>query len=78
MNALKIHQECVQAQITNNSELNKQNRLDYLEEGKKQQQKLENDRQKIMEIKKRKIESLNGLPIDDKYKRDLVKKKVSF
>jgi len=31
-----------------------------------------------MEIKKRKIESLNGLPIDDKYKRDLVKKKVSF
>jgi len=64
--------------MANNEELSKKNRLDYLEEGKRAQQKLDNDRQKILEIKKRKIESLNGLPIADKYKHELLNKKVSF
>ena len=36
------------------------------------------DREKILEIKKRKIESLNGLPIAEKYKHELLNKKVSF
>jgi len=31
-----------------------------------------------MEIKKRKIECLKNLPIDEKYKHELYNKKVSF
>ena len=77
-NALRLHQDCVRAQIANNAEVKKQDRLDYLEEGKKTSQQLEEQRQKIMEIKKRKIESVQGLEIPDKYKQELLKKKVSF
>lgn len=45
-------------QITNNSEVKKQQRLDYLEEGRKVRQRLEEERQKVETIKKGKLDGL--------------------
>jgi hypothetical protein len=41
--------------------------LDYLEEGRKVRQKIEDERRKIETIKQKKIEDLQGLNIPDKY-----------
>jgi hypothetical protein len=42
-------------QIEKNSSLTQQERLDYLEEGKKVRQKLEDDRLKVESIKQKKL-----------------------
>lgn len=47
--------------------MKKQDRLDYLEEGRKVRQKLEEDRQKVEGIKQAKLHSLGKLGIDNKY-----------
>lgn len=47
--------------------MKKQERLDYLEEGRKVRQKLEEDRQKVEGIKHSKLQSLGKLGIDNKY-----------
>ena len=54
-------------QIGMNSETTKQARLDYLEEGRKVRQKLEEDRLKVDGIKQQKLASLGKLGIDNKY-----------
>lgn len=47
--------------------MKKQERLDYLEEGRKVRQKLEEDRLKVEGIKQSKLQSLGKLGIDNKY-----------
>lgn len=64
-------------QIQQNSEKKKQDRLDFLEEGKKIRQRLEDERMKVEGIKQRKMNELNDLGISDKYKAELAKKKIT-
>lgn len=59
-----------------NTEVKKQDRLDYLEEGKRVRSKLAEDRMKIESIKARKLEEINQLGIEEKYRAELAKKKI--
>ncbi len=45
-------------QIEKNGEVKKQDRLDYLEEGKRVRQKLEDDRLKVEAIKQQKLKGI--------------------
>lgn len=47
--------------------MKKQERLDYLEEGRKVRQRLEEERLKVEGIKNAKLQSLGKLGIDNKY-----------
>lgn len=58
-------------QIGRNADTSKQQRLDYLEEGRKVRQKIEDERLKVERIKGQKLQGLQGLGIADKYKTDL-------
>ncbi|MFS8160129.1 MAG: hypothetical protein ACMG6E_07950, partial [Candidatus Roizmanbacteria bacterium] len=57
------HSVQLRTQITSNDEKSKQDRLDYLEEGRKVRQKIEQERQKIQAIKNKKIDELTNLSI---------------
>ena len=48
-------------------EVKKQERLDYLEEGRKVRQRLEDERVKVDGIKGKKLQDLQKLGIDSKY-----------
>lgn len=48
--ALVDHSKKIRGQIATNESLKKQERLDYLEEGRKVREKIENERQKIKDI----------------------------
>lgn len=63
-------------QITTNAEVRKQERLDYLEEGRKVRQRIEDERKKVEGIKMTKLKQLQTLGIEDKYQADLAKKRV--
>ena len=63
-------------QIGMNGEVRKQERLDYLEEGRKVRQRIEDERLKVERIKKSKLDGLVGLGIEDKYQADLAKKRI--
>ena len=76
--ALIEHQKKIQAQIAANESLKKQDRLDYLEEGKKVRESIQADRDKIKDIQAAKINELGNLGIDNKYMYELQKKTVSF
>jgi len=52
---LRNHANVVRAQISKNDNVKQQDRLDYLEEGKKVRQKLEDDRLKVESIKQKKL-----------------------
>lgn len=54
--ALKTHQKCIQSQIGKNDDVRKQDRLDYLEEGAKTRDKINNEREKIKGIKEAKLD----------------------
>ena len=56
--------------------MTQQDRLDYLEEGKKVRQKLEEERLKIEGIKQRKLNDLQSLGVEQKYQYELAKKKI--
>lgn len=56
--------------------MTQQERLDYLEEGKKVRQKLEDDRLKVEGIKQRKLNELQQLGVEQKYQYELAKKKI--
>lgn len=77
-NVLLQHSSQLRTQIVNNDEKSKQERLDYLEEGRKVRQKIEEERRKIEAIKQKKITQMDQLNIPDKYKAELAKKKVTF
>ena len=63
-------------QIQINSEVKKQHRLDYLEEGRKVRQRIEDERLKVEGIKANKLKDLDQLGIEGKYKTDLSKKRI--
>ena len=63
-------------QIGINAELKKQQRLDYLEEGRKVRQKIEDERLKVEGIKAQKLQGLRDIGIADKYQADLSKKRI--
>lgn len=65
--AFKSHATAIRTQIGKNDDVKKQERLDYLEEGRKVRQKLEDDRQKVEGIKGQKLMSLQKMGIDGKY-----------
>lgn len=48
--ALVDHSKKIRAQISNNEANKKQDRLDYLEEGRKVREKIDNERSKIKDI----------------------------
>ncbi len=66
----------VRNQISKNESLKQQERLDYLEEGKKVRQKLEDDRLKVEAIKQKKLNQIQDLGIEQKYQYELAKKKI--
>ena len=65
-------------QILQNDERKKQDRLDYLEEGRRVRNKIDEERQKIERIKDKKLTTLKGDAIPEKYTTELAKKKVGF
>ena len=75
---LKKHSTQLRSQIHQNDEKSKQHRLDYLEEGKKVRQKIDDERRKIEAIKAKKLTELTGLDIPEKYTAELAKKKIAF
>lgn len=74
--AFKNHATAIRDQIGKNDEVKKQGRLDYLEEGRKVRQKLDDERVKVEGIKGQKLQGLQKLGIDNKYQADLSKKKI--
>lgn len=77
-NALIQHSTKIRAQISTNEASKKQDRLDYLEEGRKVRENIQNERVKINDIKHAKIDELKNIGIDNKYLYELQKKTVSF
>lgn len=73
---LRNHANVVRQQISKNEQINQQNRLDYLEEGKKVRQKLEDERLKLEAIKQSKLNSIQDMGIEKKYQYELAKKKI--
>ena len=67
-----------QVSIAANEDTKKQDRLDYLEEGRKVREKIDNERDKIKDIQQAKIEELKAANINDKYLYEINKKTVSF
>lgn len=76
--ALVEHSKKIRNQISTNEAGKKQDRLDYLEEGRKVRENIQNERVKIGDIKNAKIDELKNLGIDNKYLYELQKKTVSF
>jgi len=64
---LRNHATTIRAQIRNNEETSKQDRLDYLEEGRKVRQRLEDERLKVEGIKAKKLQGLKDIGIEGKY-----------
>ncbi|CAI2366155.1 unnamed protein product [Moneuplotes crassus] len=73
---LREHANKLRSQITQNEEVKKQERLDYLEEGRKVRQSQAEERARLEMIKKKKLNDLKNLGISDKYTSDLSKKKI--
>ena len=57
-------------------EVSKQDRLDYLEEGRKVRQRLEDERLKVEGIKVKKLNTLKEIGIEEKYQAELAKKRI--
>jgi hypothetical protein len=75
---LHQHSHQLRTQIIQNEEYKKQDRLDYLEEGRRVRQNLENERKRLEQIKHNKLSELQHLGISDKYQADLSRKKITF
>lgn len=75
---LKNHSHQLRTQIIQNEEVKKQDRLDYLEEGRRVRQNLENERQRLETIRVEKLNELKDLGISGKYQADLSRKKITF
>jgi len=70
------HSQTIREQINVNADKKKQDRLDYLEEGKKVRQRIEDERLKVEGIKGEKLQGIKDLGIAEKYMADLAKKKI--
>lgn len=76
--ALIDHSNKIRTQISANEDIKKQDRLDFLEEGRKVREKIDMERDKIKGIQQAKIQELKDVGIDNKYLYELNKKTVSF
>ena len=65
-------------QIDHNAEEKKQEKLDYLEEGRKVRQKMADEILKLETIKDNKLNQMKTIGINDKYQTDLKSKKITF
>jgi len=74
--AFRAHAQTIRDQIGMNSETTKQHRLDYLEEGRKVRQRIEDERLKVERIKAQKLQGLVDVGIEGKYQADLSKKRI--
>lgn len=77
-NILLQHSKQLRSQIQQNDEIVKQDRLDYLEEGRLVRQEQEAQKKKLEHIKNSKLGEMKDLGIPDKYQADLAKKKVDW
>lgn len=75
---MRDHANTLRQQIAQNDEVKKQERLDYLEEGKRTRAKIDEDRNKILRIKENKLNQMYSHKIPEKYTIELKTKKVSF
>ena len=72
------HSSKIRTQISTNEDLKKQDRMDFLEEGRKVREKIDMERDKIKGIQAAKINELQDVGINNKYLYELNKKTVSF
>lgn len=75
---LHSHSHQLRTQIIQNEEVKKQERLDYLEEGRRVRQNLENEKQRLEQIKMTKLHEIQDMGISSKYQADLSRKKITF
>lgn len=75
---MKAHSEQLKKQIAINEEKKKQEKREFLEDGKKVRDNLTNERHLIEYIKEEKLNELYSIGIDDKYTTELKKKKINF
>jgi hypothetical protein len=73
---LRTHADQLRAQIVQNEEIKKQERLDYLEEGRRVRQEQGDEKMRLESIKEKKLHELIGVGISEKYTADLSKKKI--
>merc|ERR1712178_418010 len=72
------HPRDVQEQITKNEAQRRQERLDYLEEGRKLRKEIEKEKNHLNDIKDRKIKEMQVSGVPDKYLTELMRHKVEF
>lgn len=72
------HRRDVQEQISKNEAMRRQERLDYLEEGRKLRKEIEKEKKHLVEIKDRKIHELRNSGVPGKYLTELMRHKVEF
>jgi len=73
---IKEHADELKKQIALNEEKKKQDKRDYLEEGKKVKDNLTHQKRLLEDIKSNKLQHLKEHSIPDKYHYDLAKKKI--
>lgn len=72
------HRDDLTKQMTQNSAVKKQQRLDYLEEGRKMRMGQADEILKLESIKMNKLQQMKAIGISDKYTIELAKKKVTL
>merc|ERR1719164_319935 len=72
------HRRDVQEQISKNEGRRRQERLDYLEEGRKLRKEIDKEKGHLLEIKDRKIHELRNAGVPEKYLTELMRHKVEF
>merc|ERR1711959_107700 len=72
------HRKDVQEQIIKNETKRRQERLDYLEEGRKLRKEIEKEKGHLHDIKSRKIHEMRGSGVPEKYLTELQRHKVEF
>merc|ERR1719181_2700129 len=77
ISAAHEHMEELQAQIIMNAEVRKKNRMDFLDEGVQQRQRMEQGRLKLEAIKDEKLRGLQSAGVPSKYTVDLANKKFT-
>lgn len=74
---MKKHAQQLRTQIFTNEDKDRQDKMDYLEEGRKIRQKIDDEKLRLENIRKKKLEGLKDLSIPDKYQAELARKKIA-
>merc|ERR1711988_865980 len=78
MEARYKHRRDVQEQISKNEAKRRQERLDYLEEGRKLRKEIDKEKNHLNGIKDRKIHEMRDAGVPEKYLTGLMRHKVEF